>query len=54
MAFKRTGSQDELRAARTEEQLAQHATVYSASRGGHYPAQDKPVPGAPQEGPRTS
>jgi hypothetical protein len=24
----------------------QHATDYSASRGGHYPTEDKPVPGA--------
>lgn len=54
MAFKRTGSQDELRAAMTEEQLAQHATVYQAHRGGHFTAEEKPVPGTPLEGPRES
>jgi len=25
-----------------------HATTYSASRGGHYPAAPKPVPGTPK------
>lgn len=54
MAFKRTGTQEELRAAMSPERAAQQETVYQASRGGHYPAGDKPVPGAPQEGPRTS
>lgn len=26
-----------------------HETVYSASRGGHYPATPKPVPGTPKD-----
>lgn len=27
-----------------------HETTYSASRGGHYPTPQKPVPGAPKKG----
>lgn len=54
MAFKRTGSQDELRAGADPARLARDATTYQASRGGHYPTGQKPVPGTPQEGPRTS
>lgn len=54
MAFKRTGSQDDLRAGMSEEQLAQHATEYRASQGGWYPVEDKPVPGTPQEDARKS
>lgn len=54
MAFQRTGSQDDLRATMTEEQLEQQATEYRASQGGWYPVEDKPVPGAPLEGPRTT
>ncbi|MFJ3923031.1 hypothetical protein [Streptomyces sp. NPDC090022] len=30
--------------------LKGHETTYSASRGGHYPTEPKPVPGAPQKG----
>ncbi|MEU6661245.1 hypothetical protein [Streptomyces sp. NPDC046821] len=26
----------------------EHATEYSASRGGYYPVKDKPVPGTPK------
>ncbi|MFH8792209.1 hypothetical protein [Streptomyces sp. NPDC017941] len=26
-----------------------HATTFQASRGGWYPTEDKPVPGAPQD-----
>lgn len=54
MAFQRTGSQEELRAAMSPERVAQQETVYQASRGGHFPAEEKPVPGAPQDGPRAS
>ena len=54
MAFKRTGCQEELRAAADPARLKKDATTYQASRGGHYPAGDKPVPGTPQTGPRTS
>lgn len=50
MAFQRTGSQDDLRAGMTEEQLEQQATEYRASLGGWYPIEDKPVPGTPQQG----
>ncbi|NUS83682.1 MAG: hypothetical protein HOY75_13280 [Streptomyces sp.] len=35
-----------------DERLQGHETVYSASRGGHYPVEERPVPGAPLEGPR--
>lgn len=52
MAFQRTGSQDDLRATMTEEQLEEQATTYQASRGGWYPDVDKPVPGAPLDGQR--
>jgi len=54
MAFQRTGSQEALRASATDEQLKQHQTVYQPSRGGHFPVEEKPVPGTPQNGPRTS
>ncbi|WP_406000703.1 hypothetical protein [Streptomyces sp. NBC_00829] len=27
-----------------------HETVYQPSRGGHYPAPQKPVPGKPKQG----
>lgn len=27
-----------------------HETVYQPSRGGHYPATQKPVPGTPRKG----
>jgi hypothetical protein len=30
--------------------LKGHETTYSASRGGHYPSQPKPVPGTPKQG----
>ncbi|MDX2616129.1 hypothetical protein [Streptomyces stelliscabiei] len=29
--------------------LQGHETTYQASRGGWFPAEDKPVPGTPQE-----
>ncbi|MFB8772114.1 hypothetical protein [Streptomyces broussonetiae] len=45
MRFRRTISQDELRRAQTEEQREQYATTYQASRGGHFPAPTRPVPG---------
>jgi hypothetical protein len=35
-----------------DERLQGHGTTYQASRGGHFPVEDKPVPGAPQEGQR--
>jgi len=35
-----------------DEQQQRHETTYQASRGGWYPAEDKPVPGTPLEGPR--
>lgn len=30
--------------------LKGHETVYQASRGGHFPPPDKPVPGQPKTG----
>lgn len=32
-----------------DERLQGHETTYQASRGGHFPAEDKPTPGAPQD-----
>ena len=54
MAFQRTGSQDDLRATMTDQQLEDNATEYRPSQGGWYPVEAKPVPGAPLDGPRTS
>lgn len=48
MAFQRTGSQEDLRAAMTEQQLEDQATEYRASRGGWYPVEEKPVAGTPK------
>jgi len=31
-----------------DERLQGHETVYCASRGGHFPAGEKPVPGTPK------
>lgn len=49
MAFKPTCTQDELRASMSPERLEHDATVYQASRGGHFPVEEKPVPGTPQQ-----
>jgi hypothetical protein len=49
MRFRRTISQDELRSGQPAKQRGQHETVYQASRGGHFPASAKPVPGTPKE-----
>jgi hypothetical protein len=49
MAFRRSVPQEELRAKLTPEQQAQHATTYQASRGGHFPPAQKPVPGTPKK-----
>ena len=35
--------------AQDDERLKGHETTYQASRGGHFPAVEKPVPGAPKE-----
>ena len=43
LGFKKPISQDDPR-------LKGHETTYRASLGGHYPAKDKPVPGAPKDG----
>jgi hypothetical protein len=49
MAFRKSISQDELRAGQPAEQRGQFETVYQASRGGHFPVEEeKPVPGTPQ------
>lgn len=32
-----------------DERLQGHETVYCASRGGHFPVEEKPVPGTPQD-----
>lgn len=52
--FSRSVDPDELRASMSEERITAQETVYQASRGGHYPAAEKPVAGTPQEGPRAS
>jgi hypothetical protein len=31
-----------------DERLQGHATTYQASRGGHFPVEDKPVPATPK------
>jgi hypothetical protein len=49
MGFRRSVSQDELRAGQPAEQRGQHETVYQASRGGHFPQGQRPVPGTPQD-----
>ncbi|MFI9824440.1 hypothetical protein ACIHFC_28910 [Streptomyces sp. NPDC052013] len=50
MAFRRSIPQAELAAKLTPEQRAQHETTYLASRGGHYPTQQQPVPGEKKKG----
>jgi hypothetical protein len=52
MGFRRSISQAELRAKMTAEQLEKHGTTFQASRGGHYPEPEKPVPGTPKKGRR--
>lgn len=52
MPFRRSIPQADLRQTMTPEQLAQHATTYQASRGGHYPQAQKPVPGKPKQAPQ--
>lgn len=54
MAFRRSVPQEELAETMTDKQMARHATTYQASRGGHFPVAEKPLPGAPQERPRAS
>jgi hypothetical protein len=54
MAFRKSVSQEELRESMSPERREQQATVYQASRGGHFPAEDRPTPGAPQSEPRTN
>jgi hypothetical protein len=49
MAFKLTGTQDELRAGADPERLAADETTYRASLGGWYPTEEKPVPGTPKK-----
>lgn len=46
--FRRSISQDELRAALPEAQKGRQVTVYQASRGGWFPKPKKPVPGTPK------
>ncbi|MER5213689.1 hypothetical protein ABT063_24735 [Streptomyces sp. NPDC002838] len=52
MAFRRSVPQEDLAETMTPEQVARHTTTYQASRGGHFPAEERPVPGTPQERPR--
>ncbi|MFE3853418.1 hypothetical protein ACFXPN_20060 [Streptomyces griseorubiginosus] len=52
MAFRKSVSQEELRQTMSPERLEQQKTTYQASRGGHFPAEDQPTPGTPQNGPR--
>lgn len=49
MAFRKSVPQSELRAKLTEADKQRHGTTYQASRGGHYPTKDKPVPGTPKQ-----
>lgn len=50
--FRTSVDPDELRATLTADEVRQQETVYQASRGGHFPVGEKPVPGTPKEGPR--
>jgi hypothetical protein len=52
MPFRRSVPQDELRETMTPEQLARHATTFQASRGGHFPQKERPVPGQPKTPPK--
>jgi len=52
MGFRKSIPQAELRAKLTQEQLKKHGTNFQASRGGHFPETEKPVPGTPKT-PRT-
>lgn len=49
MAFRKSVSQEELRESMSPERREQQATVYQASRGGHFPIEEKPVPGTPKQ-----
>lgn len=49
MAFRRSIPQAELRAGQPAQQRGQHETVYQASRGGHFPEPQRPVPGTPKQ-----
>lgn len=49
MAFRKSIPQAELRAKLTPEQRAQSETTYQASRGGHFPTPERPVPGKPKK-----
>ncbi|MEU4850656.1 MULTISPECIES: hypothetical protein [Actinomycetes] len=50
MAFRSTIPLAELREKRPDTaDDSRHETTYQASRGGWYPAPDKPVPGTPKE-----
>jgi hypothetical protein len=52
--FRSSVDPNELRETMSPERLEQQKTTYQASRGGHFPAEDKPTPGTPQSEPRTS
>jgi|GEM_PF-2070593 len=48
MALRNSIPMSELRDKMSSDDQDKHATTYQASRGGHYPEPDKPVPGTPQ------
>lgn len=48
--FRKSVSMDELRANQPEAQRGQNETTYQSSRGGWFPAKNKPVPGTPKKG----
>ena len=52
--FRKSVDPDELIANTDPAVLEPHRTTYQASRGGYFPEPDKPVPGAPLEGERSS
>lgn len=50
--FRTSVDPDELIANTDPAVLEPHTTVYQASRGGYFPVEEEPVPGAPLAGPR--
>ncbi|MFI7009989.1 hypothetical protein [Streptomyces sp. NPDC050145] len=49
MALRKSIPMSELRDNMSNDDRDKHATTYQSSRGGHYPAPDKPVPGTPKK-----
>ncbi|MFI1607834.1 hypothetical protein ACH4YN_37970 [Streptomyces griseofuscus] len=46
--FRPSVPMSELRDKMSDADKQKHETTYQASRGGHFPTKDKPVPGTPR------